>query len=93
MGKSRRDLSIEFLMSLFSKQKGRCAVTGVHLTHLRGKGRVSTNVSIDRIDSSVGYLKSNVRLVCSIVNRMKMEHSDSEFLWWSAQVVLHLKPK
>ena len=38
------------------------------------------NISIDRINSSLGYTKDNVQLVAAIVNRMKTDLPDSEFI-------------
>jgi len=35
-----------------------------------GDGRTQANVSIDRIDSRIGYVYENVQLVCKAVNLM-----------------------
>ncbi|MEE0616836.1 MAG: hypothetical protein UCP83_06055 [Intestinibacter bartlettii] len=42
-------------------------------------GRTNTNVSIDRIDSSKGYTKNNIWLICSAVNFMKSNLNLEEF--------------
>ena len=36
------------------------------------------NISIDRIDSNVGYTKDNVRLVCAIINSVRFDFNDDE---------------
>lgn len=59
------------------------------MTHLRGHGRLMTNVSIDRIDSSKGYEEGNVQLVCHITNLMKQDLSISELKMWCAKIVEH----
>lgn len=83
----RRDLDIEFLLYLYSKQKGLCAISGVEMTHLTGAGRVPTNISIDRIDSNKGYTQDNVQLVCRQVNIMKAELSLEDLKRWCSNIL------
>lgn len=76
--KSRRggkpvDLTAEYLYAPYQEQDGLCAITGWPMTTVLGKGYVYTNISIDRIDSGVGYLKGNVHLTCRGINSMKMQ--------------------
>lgn len=75
-------LTEQFIHSLWDRQGGKCAVTGMPMTHERGNGRKWTNASLDRIDSSVGYTEENVRLVCVAINLMKNNMSHDEFLFW-----------
>lgn len=78
----------ELLIALWEKQEGRCAVTGRPMTHMRGIGHcVKTNVSIDRIDSSIGYTADNIRLVCRVVNVMKWTSTDQEMVEWANAIV------
>jgi len=65
------ELDFDFIMDLYNKQEGKCEVTGIEMTHVRGKGMVYSNLSIDRIDSSKGYLKNNVQLICFWANWSK----------------------
>lgn len=74
------DLDLEFLMYLWNKQNGKCALTGLDMTYKFYEGRVNTNVSVDRIDSSKGYTRDNVQLVCMAANQMKNDLSMSELL-------------
>jgi len=67
----RNDLTIDYLDTLYYQQEGLCAITGRMMTHIVGKGKVTTNISIDRIDSDSGYSTDNVQLVCHDVNIMK----------------------
>lgn len=81
-----RDLSVEFLDNLYKSQNGKCAISGKEMTYITGKGRVSTNISVDRIDSSKGYEEGNCQLVCLQVNFMKQNLTDSELIDWCLEI-------
>lgn len=82
------DLTIEQLVNLWNKQEGKCAISGVEMSHQRVKRQHNmTNCSVDRIDSSKEYTINNVQLVCWTVNRMKGETSLEELLKWCKQIV------
>jgi hypothetical protein len=81
------DLDLVYLLQLYTQQQGCCALSGVEMTYIAGSGRVSTNISIDRIDSSVGYLRGNVQFVCDVVNRMKQELLQEELLLWCKRIL------
>jgi hypothetical protein len=66
-------LELADIVSFWNEQDGFCAYSGRKMT--LGAGHLNT-VSIERIDSSVGYTKENTILVCQAINRMK---SDFEF--------------
>jgi len=68
---SRKELVPEDLYEIYTRQRGRCALTGFELTAIRGKGRIQTNVSLDRIDNDLGYTKDNIQLTCAKANEMK----------------------
>lgn len=78
----RRNLTLDFLLELYNRQNGQCAISGVTMTYITGSGRVPTNISIDRIDSDKGYEEENVQLVCRQVNIMKSELSLEELQSW-----------
>lgn len=81
------DIDIGYLLWVYEGQSGLCAVSGVKMTHIAGSGRVLTNISIDRIDSTKGYLRGNVQFVCDIVNRMKSDMSQAELLSWCRNIL------
>lgn len=65
------ELSIYDLKSLWEKQRGICAITGLPM--ILPETSACTNlgpkcVSIDRIDNSKGYSLENIQLVCYSVN-------------------------
>lgn len=74
------DVTYDYIKLLWEKQKGLCALTDIPMTFEFYKGRTNTNVSLDRIDSSKGYVKGNVQLVCMVVNQMKNDLSFDELL-------------
>ncbi len=75
--KYKSSLTIEHLLSLWEKQDGRCALTGKRLIYKFGS---LYTVSIDRIDSNVGYFQGNVQLVCQGINFAKNKFSNEAFL-------------
>lgn len=83
-------LTPEILKEIYDKQEGRCALSGVKMTAIRGKGQTQTNISVDRIDSSIGYLPSNIQLVCVICNFMKSTMTEADLLWWCRNISKHL---
>lgn len=86
-GRGREALSIDYMMSLYENQRGFCAISGREMTYIAGKGRVETNMSIDRIDSSVGYIVGNIQLACRQANIMKMELSMEDLTSWCDDIL------
>lgn len=78
--KGRKDLTLDFITGMYEKQKGLCAFSGIQMTWDTLNGRVGTNLSIDRISSYIGYTTDNIQLVCRIVNIMKNNLGQSEFV-------------
>ncbi len=87
----RRDLlSKHDCIELLEKQNYKCALTGVELTCILQKGVVTkTNASIDRINPKGEYTKDNVQLVCSIINKLRIDMDVNEFVEWCRKVADH----
>lgn len=81
------DIIIEDLYELWNTQNGKCAISGIDLTVESYNGRVNTNVSIDRIDSTKGYTKSNIQLVCSTINMMKGSLNIDELIFFCENIL------
>lgn len=80
------DITTDYLLELWERQNGTCFYTGVPMTIDRNDNNA---LSIDRIDSSKGYTRDNVVLVCSSINVMKNSHSIDEFINLCRSVVEH----
>lgn len=63
------DLTDDFLLKLYDDQNGLCYYTGYPLK-LDGDISFDT-MSLDRVDSSKGYIKGNVVFCLNCINRMK----------------------
>lgn len=72
------DLTLEDIWFLYTSQEGRCALSDIPIGWSE-VGSIHT-VSIDRIDSSKGYLKDNVQLLHKDVNFMKQRFSQDYFI-------------
>ena len=65
------EIDLEFLGSLWEAQQGCCAVSGLAFTderHEQAFVKRPFAPNLDRIDSSKGYIRGNVRLVCIVAN-------------------------
>lgn len=69
------DLDLDYVDDLWNRQQGRCAISGVQMTHKR-KDLVSAR--IDTINAEKGFIKGNVQLVCDGIKRMKRDMADDE---------------
>lgn len=85
-GYSRRELTPQFLHSLFKEQSGLCAISGIPMRPQITPGGHPHTCSIDRIDNALGYLSTNVQLVCKSINVSRMDQSVHEFITLCKQV-------
>ena len=72
------DLNVEYLKELWDKQNGKCAYTGIQLKLDKSFSHIIL-ASLDRIDSTKGYIKDNVQFVSTSINLAKNSMSDLEF--------------
>lgn len=77
------DLTERFVFSLFKKQNGLCAISNLPLI-------LGNNASLDRIDSSKGYIKGNVQWVDKYVNLAKGHLSEDFFIQLCRRVANHV---
>ena len=68
-----------YAWSLFLAQDRRCALSGLPL-EFESKSGTECTASLDRIDSSVGYVEGNLQWVHKDINQMKMNLSDAYFI-------------
>ena len=72
-------LTLDYVMALLDKQKMICALSGELMT-VNGDRCLSNMMSLDRIDSSIGYFEGNVQWVGVKYNLMKSHTSQEEFV-------------
>lgn len=66
----------ELLLSILDTQNGKCALSGIQFDVYDD----FKCPSLDRIDSSLPYLPSNIQLVTIPVNKIKREFDQTEFV-------------
>jgi len=74
------DLTLEYLWELYLKQNKKCALTGDDICFGAFAKDNSRTASLDRIDSSFGYVTGNVQWVHKTVNFAKQSLSQKEFI-------------
>ena len=74
------EISNEYIWSLFCKQEGKCALSGVEISF------ENKTASLDRIDSKIGYKEGNVQWLHKVVNQMKSNRTDEEFIDWCKKI-------
>lgn len=85
-------LTKEYLWKLYLEQDRCCALTGLKLAMaatIREHTAGGTTASVDRIDSSKGYIKGNVQWVHKVINKMKWGTPQEEFIEFCEAVVKH----
>jgi len=80
----------EYAYQLFLCQNRKCALSGVDIAfaecafdHKTGK----TTASLDRIDSSKGYIPDNIQWVHKVINFIKGGLDEPELLKWCSRIV------
>jgi len=75
------DITIEYIRDLWKSQNGRCVLTGLPINLPKGKqDKYRHTASLDRIDSTKGYIKENVQWTHKDVNRIKSDFPQDRFI-------------
>lgn len=89
-GKREFSISKKYAEELIVSQNFKCAITGVDIhfaetakEHSQGK----STASLDRINSSKGYIKDNVQWVHKKINCMKWDMTIEELMHWSKLIL------
>lgn len=84
----------KYITNLFYRQRRKCAISGVLLTCGKTwKDFINNTMSLDRIDSNLGYIKGNVQWVHKDINNMKCDYDDEYFINFCKLVAEHNKEK
>lgn len=68
------NISIDFIESLYEKQKGLCFYTGENIDFF------TKTASLDRINSNIGYIETNVQWVHKDINAIKTDIHHDKFI-------------
>lgn len=84
------EITMEYAWQLFLEQNQKCALTGLPLCMNCRLGKEEENTaSLDRIDSSKGYVLGNVQWVHKEINEMKMARTQARFIELCKLVAKH----
>jgi hypothetical protein len=64
-----------------------CPFLGIPLTCIRGQGHLPTNASIDRIDSTKGYIKGNIQVISRKANLMKNNATKEQLIAFASGIM------
>ena len=81
------NITLDYLLDLWDKQCGICALSGITMTFELKKGRTHTNVSIDKIDRTKGYVIGNIQLVCMACNQIKSDMTEETMYYFCKNIV------
>jgi hypothetical protein len=79
------EIDLKYILDMLEQQNHRCKLTNIKLTHVVGP----KCVSIDRIDSSLGYIKGNIQLVYAGINLAKKDYSNDEIITLVKEIKNH----
>ena len=86
------ELTAKYLSDLYETQDGKCALSGLPI-YFGEEGKNLSNTlgtaSLDRIDSSIGYVEGNVQWVHKHINSMKNAHRTDYFIQLCKEVVTY----
>lgn len=71
------NLNLDYLWQLYISQLGKCKLSGLPISF-----DDKQTASLDRIDSSNGYISGNVQWVHKDINLMKWDLQDNQLLYW-----------
>ncbi len=71
------EITLDDLVEIWETQYGRCAISNYPM---ETSFNSLFSVSVDRIDSSKGYIKGNIQLVCQAINFAKNQYTNEEMI-------------
>ena len=84
------NITIDYAWQLFLDQNRKCALSGLDLVFYQpGNKFTDTTASLDRIDSSKGYIIGNIQWVYKKINYLKMNMPQEEFIQLCKLVANH----
>lgn len=88
--KKEVDLSLIYLKEVWESQKGICPYSGIKLKLSSwNKKKTPTTASLDRIDSSKGYVEGNVQFVSVMANFAKSDFTHEQMMMFCESIACH----
>jgi len=89
------NVSIQDAWNLYEHQSSKCALSGANITFVRryAEDRDKQSASLDRIDSSKGYVIGNIQWIHKVLNHLKWDITQDELLYWCKLIYENCKPK
>lgn len=72
------DINAQDLINMYQKQNQRCKLSNMRMEIQNQNKKITP--SVDRINPKGGYTLDNIQLVCRIVNVMKSDNSEEDFI-------------
>jgi hypothetical protein len=82
------DITPDDITNLIKSQDNRCFLSGIEFDWKYGTNSLF-QPSIDRIDSTKGYIKGNIQILCNCINQMKSNLTQSQFLSYVSDIYTH----
>jgi hypothetical protein len=76
------EITPEYIKQIYEMQMNRCNLSGIEFNE-------KNLPSLDRINSSVGYIKNNLQLLTIKINRMKSNLDEKEFIDICKKIAFH----
>jgi predicted DNA-binding protein YlxM (UPF0122 family) len=81
------NITLEYIWNLYIEQNRKCKLSGVDIKFNDiCNDNTTQTASLDRRDSSIGYIEGNVQWVHKTINRIKWHLNQDEFLDWCDKV-------
>ncbi len=64
--------NVKYLVKLFHRQRGKCAICGNKMGHSKGEGRKDCNISVARKNWSKSFNSWNIELLCTKIHHDRL---------------------
>lgn len=64
-----------------------CPYLNIPLTNTRGEFHVQSNLSLDRIDSTIGYIPGNIQVISHLANSMKQNATKEQLMTFAKGIL------
>lgn len=82
-------IDLKYIKKLWETQKGKCFYTSIPMLLFANKNKTEFKpeaASLDRIDTSQGYIRGNIRFVCMSINYAKNRFEEKDFVGFLEKV-------